>query len=315
MKKALIVGISGQDGSLLSKHLLDIGYEVYGTSRDYEITNFNGLKKLNIFNDVKIYSMVLNDFRSVLKIIDTVKPNEIYNLAGQTSVGYSYLQPFETFESIVNGCLNILESVKYLKIDCKIFNPSSSECYGGSDEILDESSPFNPISPYAIAKTAAYWLTSNYRDSYGIYTCSGILSNHESFLRNERFVTMKILNTAKKISQGVEDTLELGDISIIRDWGCAEEYVKAMHLMLQQKTPEDIIISTNMSISLEEFVNYTFKKYNLDYKEHLIINDDFKRPNDIRISRLSNDSLYKKLKWKPKNTVYDVIDNLIKRNK
>tara|TARA_R110001592_G_scaffold64252_1_gene197565 strand:+ start:6666 stop:7613 length:948 start_codon:yes stop_codon:yes gene_type:complete len=315
MKKALIVGISGQDGTLLSKHLLDIGYEVYGTSRDYEITNFNGLKKLNIFNDVKIYSMVLNDFRSVLKIIDTVKPNEIYNLAGQTSVGYSYLQPFETFESIVNGCLNILESVKYLKIDCKIFNPSSSECYGGSDEILDESSPFNPISPYAIAKTAAYWLTSNYRDSYGIYTCSGILSNHESFLRNERFVTMKILNTAKKISQGVEDTLELGDISIIRDWGCAEEYVKAMHLMLQQKTPEDIIISTNMSISLEEFVNYTFKKYNLDYKEHLIINDDFKRPNDIRISRLSNDSLYKKLKWKPKNTVYDVIDNLIKKNK
>ena len=315
MKKALIVGISGQDGTLLSKHLLDIGYEVYGTSRDYEITNFNGLKKLNIFNAVKIYSMVLNDFRSVLKIIDTVKPNEIYNLAGQTSVGYSYLQPFETFESIVNGCLNILESVKYLKIDCKIFNPSSSECYGGSDEILDESSPFNPISPYAIAKTAAYWLTSNYRDSYGIYTCSGILSNHESFLRNERFVTMKILNTAKKISQGVEDTLELGDISIIRDWGCAEEYVKAMHLMLQQKTPEDIIISTNMSISLEEFVNYTFKKYNLDYKEHLIINDDFKRPNDIRISRLSNDSLYKKLKWKPKNTVYDVIDNLIKKNK
>jgi GDPmannose 4,6-dehydratase len=313
MKRALIIGISGQDGSLLSKYLLNNGYDVYGTSRDHEIPNFDGLKKLGVYGQVKIYSMVLNDFRSVLKIINTVKPDEIYNLAGQTSVGYSYLQPFETFESIVNGCLNVLESIKYLDLNCKIFNPSSSECYGGSDTVLNEKSAFNPISPYAVAKTSAYWLTSNYRDTYGIYTCSGILSNHESFLRNKRFVTMKIINSAKNISEGLEKKLELGDITIVRDWGCAEEYVKGMHLMLQQETPEDMIISTGMSISLEQFVDYVFKKYGLNYKEHLIINNDLKRPNEIKMSKLSNNTLHSKLKWKPKNNVNNVIDNLINK--
>jgi GDPmannose 4,6-dehydratase len=234
-------------------------------------------------------------------------------MSGRKRIFSSYLQPFETFESIVNGCLNVLESIKYLDLNCKIFNPSSSECYGGSDIVLNEHSPFNPISPYAVAKTSAYWLTSNYRDTYGIYTCSGILSNHESFLRNKRFVTMKIVNSAKNISKGLEQILELGDISIMRDWGCAEEYVKGMHLMLQQEKPEDMIISTGMSISLEEFVDYVFNKYELNYKEHLIINDNLKRPNDIKISKLSNDTLGRKLKWLPKNNVYNVIDNLISK--
>ena len=311
MKKALIIGISGQDGSLLAKYLLDKNYDVYGTSRDFELSPFVGLKKLKIFNDVKIYSMVLNDFRSVIKIINNIKPDEVYNLAGQTSVGYSFLQPVETIESIVNGCLNILESVKFLNLDCKIFNPCSSECYGDTPSISNELSPFNPISPYAVAKTSSFWLTSNYRNAYGMYTCSGILSNHESFLRSERFVTMKIINSAKKISEGKQNTLVLGDTSIIRDWGCAEEYVKGIHLMLQQKTPEDLIISTNTSIPLYEFVDYTFKKYGLNYKKYLVIDENLKRPSDIKMTKLSNDKLFKKLNWKPKNNVYDVIDNLV----
>jgi len=311
MKKALIIGISGQDGTLLAKYLIDNNYEVYGTSRDFEITSFEGLKKLNIFNGIKIYSMILNDFRSVIKVIDSVRPTEIYNLAGQTSVGYSFLQPVETIESIINGCLNVLEAVKFLKLNCKIFNPCSSECYGNSLDISNELTPFNPLSPYAVAKTSSYWLTSNYRNSYGIYTCSGILSNHESFLRSERFVTMKIINTAKRISNGKQDKLELGDISIIRDWGCAEEYVKGMHLMLQQENPEDLIISTEKSISLEDFVKYTFEKYNLDYKKYLIINDNLKRPSDIKVSNLSSSKLFDKLNWKPKYNVYDVIDKII----
>jgi GDPmannose 4,6-dehydratase len=311
MKRALIIGISGQDGTLLAKYLLDNNYEVYGTSRDFELTSFNGLKKLNLFDKVIIRSMILNDFRSVLKVINDIKPNEIYNLAGQTSVGYSFLQPVETIESIISGCLNVLESVKFLNLDCKIFNPCSSECYGESIGVSNELTPFNPLSPYAVAKTSSYWLTSNYRDTYGIYTCSAILSNHESFLRNERFVTMKIINSAKRIAEGDQKKLELGDVSIIRDWGCAEEYVKGIHLMLQQEKPEDLIISTSTSISLEEFVDYTFKKYNLDYKKHLIINESLKRPTDIKVSTLSNDKLLDKLKWKPKNNVYDVIDKLI----
>ena len=311
MKKALIIGISGQDGSLLANHLLENGYEVYGTSRDYEITSFNGLKKLNIFDKVHLQSMIINDFRSVIKIIDSIRPDEIYNLAGQTSVGFSFLQPVETIESIVNGCLNILESIKFLKIECKIFNACSSECFGETNGISTELTPFSPLSPYAVAKTSSFWLTSNYRKSYGIYTCSGILSNHESFLRSERFVTMKIINSAKRISDGVQTKIELGDVSIVRDWGCAEEYVKGMHLMLQQETPEDMIISTNKSISLEEFVNYTFKKYNLDYTKYLVINENLKRPNDIKVTKLSNDYLFNKLKWKPKNDVYQVIDKLV----
>jgi GDPmannose 4,6-dehydratase len=260
MKKALIIGISGQDGSLLAKHLLENNYKVYGTSRDYELTSFNGLKKLGIFDKVELQSMILNDFRSVMKAI---------------------------------------------------FNPCSSECFGESTDNSKESTPFNPLSPYAVAKTSAYWLTSNYRKSYGIYTCSGILSNHESFLRSERFVTMKIINSAKRIYEGVQSKLELGNISIVRDWGCAEEYVKAMHLMLQQENPEDMIISTNKSISLEEFIDYTFKKYNLDYQKHIIINNDLIRPNDIKVSRLSNNKIFDRLGWKPQNNVYNVIDKLV----
>ena len=311
MKKALIVGISGQDGSLLAKYLLENNYKVFGTSRDHELTSFNGLKKLEIYDKVELQSMIPNDFRSVIKVIDIVKPDEIYNLAGQTSVGFSFLQPVETIESIINGCLNVLETVKFLKLDCKIFNPCSSECFGDSIESSTESTPFNPLSPYAVAKTSSYWLTSNYRKSYGIYTCSGILSNHESVLRSERFVTMKIINSAKRIYEGVQNKLELGDISIVRDWGCAEEYVKAMHLMLQQENPEEMIISTNNSISLEEFIYYAFKKYNLDYQKHIVINKNLIRPNDIKVSRLSNNKLFDRLGWKPQNNVYDVIDKIV----
>lgn len=241
-KKALIIGVSGQSGTYLSKFLLEKGYEVYGTSRDHEVVSFSGLKKLGIFNQVNLFSMVTTDFRSVLKVIDVVRPDEIYNLAGQTSVGYSFSQPVETIESIVDGCLNILESVKFLKLNSKIFNPCSSECFGDTIEIANEKTNFDPMSPYAVSKVSSFWLTKNYRNSYDIFTCSGILSNHESPLRNERFVTMKVVNSAKRISDGVQDKLEIGNIDIIRDWGWAEEYVEAMWLLLQQEVPDDYII-------------------------------------------------------------------------
>lgn len=312
-KKALIIGISGMDGTLLADLLLKNGYEVYGTSRDFELNSFFGLKKMKIFEKVKLFSMILNDFRSVLKIIDVVRPDEIYNLAGQTSVGYSFFQPVETIESIVNGCLNILESIKFLKLDCKIFNACSSECFGNTSFPATEDSHFNPMSPYGVAKVSSFWLTSNYRNSYNIFTCSGILSNHESILRSERFVTMKIINSAKRISEGKQKFLELGDISIIRDWGCAEEYVESIHKMLQQNTPDDYIISTGTSISLEEFVEYSFRKFNLNYLDYLRINNEFKRPSDIKVSRLNNKKALSNLNWKPKRDVYGVIDNIIEQ--
>ena len=310
-KKALIIGVSGQSGTYLSKFLLEKGYEVYGTSRDHEVVSFSGLKKLGIFNQVNLFSMVTTDFRSVLKVIDVVRPDEIYNLAGQTSVGYSFSQPVETIESIVDGCLNILESVKFLKLNSKIFNPCSSECFGDTIEIANEKTNFDPMSPYAVSKVSSFWLTKNYRNSYDIFTCSGILSNHESPLRNERFVTMKVVNSAKRISDGVQDKLEIGNIDIIRDWGWAEEYVEAMWLLLQQEVPEDYIICTGKSISLEEFIRYTFEKFGLDYKKYIIINDSFKRPSDIKIGQFSNKKIADKLNWIPKYSVYDVIDKLV----
>ncbi len=311
IKKALIIGISGMDGTLLANLLISKGYEVYGTSRDFELNSFSGLKKMKIFDKVKLFSMVLNDFRSVLKIIDLVRPNEIYNLAGQTSVGYSFLQPVETIESIVNGCLNILESIKFLKLDCKIFNACSSECFGNTKEAATEESYFNPMSPYGVAKVSSFWLTSNYRKSYGIFTCSGILSNHESILRSERFVTAKIISSAYRIFKGEQDHIELGDISIVRDWGLADEYVESMYLMMQQDTPDDYIISTGLSISLEEFVDYTFNKFGLNYLDYLKVNNEFKRPNDISISKLNNQKALDNLNWAPKNNVYNVIDILV----
>lgn len=310
-KKALIIGVSGQSGTYLSKFLLEKGYEVYGTSRDHEVVSFSGLKKLGIFNQVNLFSMVTTDFRSVLKVIDVVRPDEIYNLAGQTSVGYSFSQPVETIESIVDGCLNILESVKFLKLNSKIFNPCSSECFGDTIEIANEKTNFDPMSPYAVSKVSSFWLTKNYRNSYDIFTCSGILSNHESPLRNERFVTMKVVNSAKRISDGVQDKLEIGNIDIIRDWGWAEEYVEAMWLLLQQEVPDDYIICTGKSISLEEFIRYTFEKFGLDYKKYIIINDSFKRPSDIKIGQFSNKKIADKLNWIPKYSVYDVIDKLV----
>ncbi len=311
MKKVLIIGISGQDGTLLADFLLKKGCDVYGTSRDFEVNSFKGLKRLNIYDKVQLFSMVINDFRSVLKTIDIVKPDEIYNLAGQTSVGYSFYQPVETIESIVNGCLNILESVKFLKLNCKVFNACSSECFGNTNDVVNEKTPFHPVSPYSVAKVASFWLTSNYRNSYGIFTCSGILTNHESFLRNERFVTMKIINSAKRISEGTQNKIELGNINIIRDWGWAEEYVEAMYEILQQDEADDYIIATGQSISLEEFMDYTFKKFDLNYKDHLIINEKFMRPSDIEKGQFDNSKIKDKIKWIPKSNVYNVIDKLV----
>lgn len=310
-KKALIIGVSGQTGALLSKFLLDKGYEVFGTSRDHEGVAFNGLKKLGIYDKVSLFSMLTNDFRSVLKVLDVVRPDEIYNLAGQTSVGYSFAQPVETMESIVDGCINILESIRFLKLNSKVFNPCSSECFGNTYEVANEKTNFEPMSPYAVSKVSSFWLTKNYRNYYGIFTCSAILANHESPLRNERFVTMKIINSAKRIAEGAQEKLELGNIEIVRDWGWAEEYIEGMWLMLQQETPDDYIICTGKSVSLEEFIRYAFEKFGLDYKNHIIINDKFKRPSDIEIGQFSNQKIYEKLNWKPKYNVYDVIDKLV----
>src|SRR6187399_2333810 len=211
MKKALICGVSGQDGAYLAPLLLSKRYEVHGSSRDVSSRSFGGLVSLGIADSVKLHSMALNDFHSVMCVLKLVEPDEIYNLAGQTSVGLSFEQPVETMESIVVGTLNLLEAIRFQSNPIRFYNAGSSECYGDlSNSVADECTPFRPCSPYANAKSAAIWQVANYREAYGVHACSGILFNHESPLRPERFVTRKIVASACRIAAGSRERLQLG---------------------------------------------------------------------------------------------------------
>ena len=286
MKKALIIGISGQDGSYLAKLLIEKGYKIWGTSRDAQISSFHNLDFLGIREQVCVESMSLNDFRSVIQVLSKIKPDEIYNLAGQTSVGLSFEQPVETFESITIGTLNLLETLRFLKSSARLYNASSSECFGNTNgDAATEQTPFKPRSPYAAAKAAAFWQTANYREAYGIFACSGILFNHESPLRPKRFVTQKIVKTAVDIAAGRESALYLGNIDIARDWGWAPEYVEAIWLMLQQEQPEDYIVATGKTYCLREFVQEVFSLLDLNWQKYTSSNADLLRPTDILVSR------------------------------
>lgn len=234
--KALICGVGGQDGAYLARLLLDKGYEVWGTSRDAQITEFRNLKLLGLDGRVALCSMAPNDFRSVLSILSRVAPDEIYFLAGQSSVGLSFEQPVETLESITVGTLNVLEAIRFLGGKIKLYHASSSECFGDvGRRPANENTPFQPRSPYAVAKASAHWIVRNYRESYGLFACSGILFNHESPLRPPRFVTRKIIDSALRIAKGERERLALGRLDIVRDWGWAPEYVEAMWAMLQRE--------------------------------------------------------------------------------
>lgn len=312
-RKALIIGISGQDGSYLAELLLKKGYHVTGTSRDASVSSFSNLSKLGISEKVDLRSMSLNDFRSVLQVLKSVKPDEIYNLAGQSSVGLSFEQPVETFESISVAVLNLLEAMRFLDMPTRLYNAGSSECFGNTKgEPANEKTLFQPRSPYAVAKAAAYWQVDNYREAYSIFACSGILFNHESPLRPARFVTRKIISTACRIADGSNEKLTLGNISIQRDWGWAPEYVEAMWLMLQQDTAEDYIIATGNTFSLHDFVVKVFSVLGLDWQDYLEINNDFMRPTDIDISRADPSKAEDQLGWKAKFNMMDVAEKMIK---
>lgn len=312
MKRALICGISGQDGSYLAELLLKEGYEVYGTSRDAQINPFSGLKKLGIKEQVKLLSMTQTDFRSVLQTIKNTNPDEVYNLAGQTSVGLSFEQPVETFETVTVGTINLLEAIRFLNPAIRFYNASSSECFGNTDVPATEDTPFHPRSPYAAAKAAAHWIVANYREAYSMYACSGILFNHESPIRPERFVSQKIISAAVRIGHGSKETLQLGNLDVIRDWGYAKEYVDAIYRMLHQPQPDDFVIATGTSNSLRDMVHEAFSYYGLNWQEHCAIDDALKRPSDISQS-LGNPSKAKRLlNWEAKTLMPDVVKLMIK---
>ena len=309
---ALICGISGQDGAYLAKLLLQKGYIVWGTSRDAQMSSFRNLHTLGIKEQVKLISMALTDFRSVLQVITKVEPDEIYNLAGQSSVGLSFEQPVETLESIAIGNLNLLESVRFLDKPIKIYSAGSSECFGDTgNNPADETTPFRPRSPYAVAKSAAFWQVANYREAYGLFACSGILFNHESPLRPERFVTQKIISTACRIAQGSQEKLYLGNTNIHRDWGWAEEYVEAMYLMLQQNQADDYIIATGETCSLQDFVKYTFEFLDLNWEENVIVDESLFRPTDLTFGKANSSKAKNQLAWQAKYKVKDVVKMMI----
>ena len=306
-RTALICGISGQDGAYLSKLLLAKGYRVAGTSRDEQMSGFGNLDRLGIRNQVELASMAINDFRSVLQVIARFKPDEIYNLAGQSSVGLSFDQPVETLESISVGTLNVLEGIRFLNPEIRLYNASSGECFGDTGgKPADEDAPFRPRSPYAVAKAAAFWEVANYREAYGLFACSGILFNHESPLRPERFVTQKIVRAACRIAMGSKERLQLGNIDIQRDWGWAPEYVDAMWRMMQQSAAQDFVIATGETRPLADFVNEAFSATGLDWRDHVDSNPELMRPTDLRASHADTWKAMTILGWRATTKMAEV---------
>ena len=313
MKTALIFGVSGQDGSFLAEFLIKKKYRVVGVSRDVLGKTFSNLIKLGIKDKIELRSASLNDFRSVLQVINQENPDEIYNLAGQSSVGLSFNQPVETFESISIANLNLLEAIRFLNISgLKLYNAGSSEIYGNTGEKkVDENFKIKPRSPYAVAKAAAFWQVANYREAYKLFVCTGILFNHESYLRPERFVTQKIIKTACRIKKGLEQQLSLGNIDIKRDWGWAPEYVDAMWLMLQQEKADDYIVATGKTYSLKDFVNVAFSTLDMDWEKYVHTDPNLLRPTDIESIYANPEKAENQLKWKATITMPEVVRLMI----
>jgi GDPmannose 4,6-dehydratase len=307
-RRALITGVAGQDGCYLSKLLLSKEYDVVGTSRDAAATRRDGLAALGIEQRVKVVSMSSTDFRSVLRVVAQHEPDEIYHLAGQTSVGLSFEQPVEAIESIALGVLNLLEAVRFYGRPVKLYNAGSSECFGDTGAApADETTPFRPRSPYAVAKVCAHNLVANYREAYGLFACTGVLFNHESPLRPERFVTQKIVRTASRIARGSPERLSLGKLDIHRDWGWAPEYVDAMWRMLDADEPCDFVIATGRSVSLEQFVRTTFDHFALDWRRFVDHDPALLRPSDIRYGMASPALALQRLGWQASMNVDGVI--------
>lgn len=306
--KALIYGISGQDGAYLAQYLLELGYEVWGASRDAATTHFDRLRNIGILSRVKLISASLGDFRSVLNSLTIAKPDEVYNLSGQSSVSLSFEQPVETMESVSTGALNLLEAIRFFNKEIKLYNAGSSECFGDTQsKRANEETPFHPRSPYAVAKSAACWITTNYREAYGLFACNGILFNHESPLRSERFVTRKVISTTARIARGSKERLRLGNLDIQRDWGWAPEYVRAMWRLMQHPTAEDLVIATGETNSLRSFVECAFRALGLDWERYVEHDPTLLRPTDIMTSYADPGKATSILNWQAEVKMNDVV--------
>lgn len=315
-KKALIVGANGQDASYLAEFLLNKEYEVHGTVRRNSVpeSQTSRIEHLHVKNLIKLHYMDLIDPISVDSVINQTQPDEIYHLGAQSHVQISFDLPKYTLDVNGGGTLSILEAVRRFSPHSKIYHAGTSEMFGNScddDGFQRETTPFKPVSPYGCSKLYAHTLCNNYRNSYNLFVCSGILFNHESPRRGINFVTNKTVLEAVKIKLNKSNKLILGNLNAKRDWGHAKDYVEAMWLMLQQNKPKDFVISTGKTKTVEEMVSYVFEKLDLDWKKYVISDDKFKRPEELNYLRGDSSLAKKELNWVPKNTFENMMDEMI----
>ena len=313
-KIALITGINGQDGSYLTEFLLDKGYEVHGTLKRNSVSE-NQTSRLNdVYDRIKLHYADMTDLSSLIRVIQEVKPDEIYNLAAQSHVRISFDQPLYTANVTGIGTLNLLESVKLIKPNTKIYQASSSEMFGNNiddDGYQRETTQMTPVSPYGCAKVFSYNISRNYRNSYNMFVSNGILFNHESPRRGTNFVTNKVCKEAVKIKLGLTDKLKLGNLDATRDWGHAKDYVEAMWLILQQDKPDDFVCSTGISHSVKDLCEYVFKKLELDFNEYVTMDVKFLRPEELRDLKGDSSKLKKLTGWEHKYTFETMLDEMI----
>jgi GDPmannose 4,6-dehydratase len=310
---ALVFGVSGQDGSLLAQLLLSEGWTVHGTSRNAASHDFRNLERLGIRGKITLHSCDTTDLRAIAGVVARSEPDTIYNLGGLTSVGLSFEQPEASNNTIAVATLNILEAIRTVNPRIKFYSAASSECFGNTPpEGADEATPFQPRSPYAVAKAAAFLSVAKYRDAYGMFAASGILFNHESPLRPDNFVTQKIVRGAQRIASGeLKGPLQLGNLDVRRDWGWAPEFVRAMWLMMQQPEPEDFVIATGTNTSLREFAAAAFAAHGLDWQQHVVSSPQLLRPTDVTFSVGRPARALERLGWSAETRMPDLVRRLV----
>ena len=313
-KVALITGITGQDGSYLAELLLDKGYEVHGIVRRVALEDkaHRVWRIRNILDDIILHSASLESYASLFKIVQKIKPDEVYHLAAQSYVTYSFEDEFSTLNANINGTHHMLSAAKELSNNLKFYFAGSSEMFGKVSQISqDENTPFHPQSSYGISKTTGYYLTRNYREAYKLHASAGILFNHESPRRGFEFVTRKISFAVARIKKGLQKKIKLGNIKSKRDWGHAQDYVKAMWTMVQQDTPGDYVVGTGIEHSVEDFAKKAFAHVGLNYKDYVVIDNNLIRPTEVE-TLLANYSKAKKiLKWEPKVSFNDLVIGMV----
>jgi GDPmannose 4,6-dehydratase len=313
-KIVLITGINGQDGSYLAEFLLEKGYEVHGTLKRNSVAENQTARLDNIFTQINLHYADLTDLSSLISVIQKVNPDEVYNLAAQSHVRISFDQPIYTANVTGLGTLNLLEAVKLIKPSIKIYQASSSEMFGNSideDGYQRETTPMNPVSPYGCAKVFSYNIARNYRNSYGMYISNGILFNHESPRRGTNFVTNKVCKEVVKIHLGLSNELKLGNLDATRDWGHAKDYVEAMWMILQQDTSDDYVCSTGISNSVQDLCEYTFSKFGLNFRDYVIVDEKFLRPEELNNLKGDSSKLKSITGWSPNYTFETMLDEMI----